>query len=261
MPTLNGALHVIKRDELASYLFEYLDCSRYQDYAPNGIQVEGRDSIQQICTAVTASEEVIQKAAVLQADALLVHHGYFWKGESPVVTGMKRRRIGSLITHDMNLLAYHLPLDGHPDVGNNACFGELLEVESVCQHSAGKIDNILWSGVLAAPQSAQDFAQYISHKLKREPVLVSGTPRPICRIAWCTGAAQDFIEEAYELGVDAYLSGEISERTYYQALELGIHYFACGHHATERYGIQALGNHLSVRFNLRHQFIDASNPI
>jgi dinuclear metal center YbgI/SA1388 family protein len=259
--TLNGALHVIKRAELAAYLSEYLDCGRYQDYAPNGIQVEGRDSIQQICTAVTASEEIIQKAAVLQADVILVHHGYFWKGEAPVVTGMKRRRIGALISHDMNLFAYHLPLDCHADVGNNACLAELLEVEAVTKHCAGKIDNILWSGVLPIPQNAQEFSQYLTHKLKKEPLLISGTSRPICRIAWCTGAAQDFIEDAYALGADAYLSGEVSERTYYQAQELGIHYYACGHHATERYGIQALGNHLSVRFNLRHQFIDTANPI
>lgn len=249
------------RDEIIDYLSEYLACDLFSDYAPNGMQVEGKESIQQICTAVTASEDIIQKAATMQADLLLVHHGYFWKGENPVITGMKRRRLGLLMAHDMNLLAYHLPLDCHPDVGNNACFAELLEVESVRKHKAGKIPNILWSGVLAQPLSAQAFSVYLARKLKRDPILVTGTDKPICRVAWCTGAAQDFIQEAYELGVDAYLSGEISERTYYQAHELGIHYFACGHHASERFGIQALGHHLSARFNLRHQFIDSSNPV
>ena len=252
---------MISRDELANYLADYLACDQFSDYAPNGLQVEGRANINQICTAVTASEEIINKAAAMQADVLLVHHGYFWKGESPVICGMKRRRIGSLIAHDMNLFAYHLPLDCHPDVGNNACFAELLEVDSVVAHTAGKTANLLWSGVLAHPQSAPEFSTYLTQKLKREPILVSGTDKPICRIAWCTGAAQDFIEDAYQVGVDAYISGEISERTYYQAQELGINYFACGHHATERYGIQALGHHLSARFNLRHQFIDSVNPI
>jgi dinuclear metal center YbgI/SA1388 family protein len=252
---------VIKRDELAGHLAEYLSCNQYSDYAPNGIQVAGRESIRHICTAVTASEDVIHKAAALQADLLLVHHGYFWKGESPVICGIKRRRIGTLIMHDINLFAYHLPLDCHPDVGNNACFAELLEVMSVAMHMAGGVANLLWSGVLPTPQSVPAFAAYLQQKLKREPLVISAGDKPITRVAWCTGAAQDFIEDAHALGVDAYISGEVSERTFYQARELGIHYFACGHHATERYGIQALGHHLSTRFDLHHQFIDSANPV
>jgi len=252
---------MITRDALSAYLHEYLACNNFQDYAPNGIQIEGRESISQICTAVTASEDVINKAVAMQADALLVHHGYFWRGEETVLCGIKRRRIGKLISNDINLYAYHLPLDCHPDVGNNACLAELLEVESVQSHPAGKISNLLWSGQFAQPFSAYKLSEFLSEKLKRKPLWISGSEKPIHRVAWCTGAAQDFIEDAYRLGVDAYLSGEISERTYYQAQELGIHYFACGHHATERYGVQALGSHLAVRLGLRHQFIDSNNPV
>ena len=249
------------RDELTQYLHEYLGCDNFNDYAPNGVQVEGRSTINLICTAVTASEAIIKEAVALQADVLLVHHGYFWRGEDSVITGMKRRRIGELIKHNMNLYAYHLPLDCHPDIGNNACLGRLLGISAVHRHSAGKTPNLLWSGTLGKPLTAEEFSDRLSKILNRMPLHVSGTDKLIERIAWCSGAAQDFIEDAHRLGVDAYLSGEISERTYYQAQELGIHYFACGHHATERYGIQALGAHISERFELDHQFIDSNNPV
>jgi len=252
---------VITRAELAVYLRDFLDCENFNDYAPNGLQIEGKETIERICTAVTASEEAIQKAVFLQADALLVHHGFFWRGEDPVICGLKRKRIAPLLTNDINLFAYHLPLDCHPDLGNNACLAELLALESVQMHRAGKTLNLLWSGHLAKPLMAGDLAKYLGEKLKREPLHVSGSDKPISQLAWCTGAAQDFIVDAHQLGVDAYLSGEISERTFYEAKELGLHYFACGHHATERYGIQALGNHLSARFDLSHQFIDSANPV
>jgi dinuclear metal center YbgI/SA1388 family protein len=252
---------VISRDELALYLHGYLACDHFNDYAPNGVQVEGRSSINKICSAVTASEAVIQQAVEQHADALLVHHGYFWRGEEAVLTGMKRRRISKLLEHNLNLFAYHLPLDCHPDIGNNACLGKLLNFDAIKMHSVGKITNLLWQGILSKPLTAQEFAGQIFEKLKRTPLHVSGTDKPIQRVAWCSGGAQDYIEDANRLGVDAYFSGEISERTYYQAQELGIHYFACGHHATERYGIQALGQHLSERFKLEHQFIDSDNPV
>ena len=253
-------LRVILRDALASYLHDYLACDSFNDYAPNGIQVEGTPSIKHICTAVTASEESIRQAAAMHADALLVHHGYFWRGEDAVITGMKHRRISQLITQNMNLFAYHLPLDCHPEIGNNACLGRLLAVNSISMHKAGKTANLLWSGVLPKPLTAQQLSDAISNKLSRQPWHVSGTEKTIQRIAWCSGGAQDFIEEAALLGVDAYLSGEISERTYYQARELGIHYFGCGHHATERYGIKALGQHLSEHFGIAHHFLDSENP-
>lgn len=252
---------MIARDELVAYLDDYLSCELYQDYAPNGLQVEGKESISQLCTAVTASEEAIRKARALKADALLVHHGYFWKGEMPVITGMKKRRIAHLIQSDLNLLAYHLPLDCHVDIGNNACIGKLLGVQSVKSHPVGKTPDLLWSGCFSDMISPEALKLRLVEIFKQSPLLIASTEKPIKQLAWCSGAAQDCIEAAYRLGVDAYLSGEVSERTYYQAQELGIHYFACGHHATERYGIQALGEHLSERFDLCHQFIDSANPV
>ena len=252
---------MIARDELTAYCHTLLACDNFSDYAPNGLQVEGRLTIKRICTAVTASQSIISRAAALNADALLVHHGYFWRGEDAVITGVKRRRVGQLINTDINLYAYHLPLDCHPELGNNACLGQLLGVNEIQKHRAGNTENLLWSGTLPKALTANELSAYIGHQLKREPLCVSGTEKPILRLAWCSGGAQDFIEVAHRLGVDAYLSGEISERTFYQAKELAMHYFSCGHHATERYGIQALGQHLADRFGLQHQFIDSDNPV
>lgn len=252
---------MIIRQALLTYLHNLLACESIKDYAPNGLQVEGVDTIARICTAVTASAEVIDMAATLKADALLVHHGFFWKGEDPVIKGIKRYRISTLLQHQINLLAYHLPLDCHAELGNNACLAKRLSVQDVNRHPAGDIANLLWSGVLSKPQSPADFKQQLQQVLQREPLLIEGSDRLITRVAWCSGGAHDFIEEAERLGVDAYISGEVAERTYYQAKELGIHYFACGHHATERYGIQALGEHLSEQFDLEHYFIDSENPV
>lgn len=252
---------MIERDQLGIYLHDYLACDDFSDYAPNGLQVEGKPSITCICTAVTASEAVIKQAIHLKADALLTHHGYFWRGEDPTITGIKRRRIGELLKHNINLFAYHLPLDCHPTVGNNACLASVLGVDNIQMHAAGKTRDLLWSGTLPTAVTASSLSELLNKKLKREPLHVSGTQEKIHRIAWCSGAAQNFIEEASLLGVDAYLSGEISERTYYQAQELGIHYFSCGHHATERFGIQALGLHISEHFDLDHHFIDSDNPV
>lgn len=252
---------MITRDELALYLNTYLACDSFSDYAPNGLQVEGRSAIMHICTAVTASQDVIAQANMLKADALLVHHGFFWRGETPEITGMKRQRIGQLIAHDLNLFAYHLPLDCHATLGNNACLGQLLELRDIKAHPIGKTPNLLWSGMLNTPVTASALSDHLSKKLMREPLCVSGTTNRIQRVAWCSGGAQDYIEHAHRLGADAYMSGEISERTYYQAQELGMHYFSCGHHATERYGIQALGQHLAIKFELQHQFIDSANPV
>lgn len=252
---------MIIRDQLANYLHDYLACDNFKDYAPNGLQIEGKQEIHTICTAVTASADTINKAIEMRADALLVHHGYFWSGEEPVIRGIKRNRIATLLANNINLYAYHLPLDCHETLGNNACLAELLEVDSVQKHPAGKIQNLLWTGSLKTPLTSIDFADYLHTKLKREPTHINGSNREIKTIAWCTGAAQDYLINAHHLGVDAYISGEVSERTYYEAIELGIHYYACGHHATERYGIQALGHHLSSQFGLEHQFIDSNNPV
>ncbi|TAL63769.1 MAG: Nif3-like dinuclear metal center hexameric protein [Legionella sp.] len=252
---------MITRSELTQYLDEFLNCRRYQDYAPNGLQVEGKEQIQRLCTAVTASDEVISQAVAWQADALLVHHGYFWRGEDPTIVGIKRQRISKLLNHNLNLFAYHLPLDCHIELGNNACLAKLFAVNNVQMHKVDKVENILWSGELNKEQSIAEFGQFIEKQLGRTPQIISAQEKPIRRIAWCSGAAQDYLEQASRLGVDAYLSGEISERTYYQAKELGINYFCCGHHATERYGIQALGKQLTSQFALEHCYIESDNPI
>ncbi len=252
---------MIQSTSLTDYLFSTLNCDAYNDYAPNGLQVEGKLTLHKICTAVTASMQVIEEAVRAEADALIVHHGFFWRGEDLTVTGVKRQRLAKLLNHDINLYAYHLPLDCHQELGNNIKLGHLLGIEQQQPHTAGKTPNLLMSGLLTQETRADDFAVVLSQKLQRAPLHIRGSNNPIRRIAWCSGAAQDFIEVAHKLGVDAYLSGEISERTYYQAMELGIHYFACGHHATERYGIQALGKHLADKFDLKHQFIDSENPV
>ncbi|MFI4962348.1 MAG: Nif3-like dinuclear metal center hexameric protein [Legionellales bacterium] len=252
---------MIEANTLKGYLHNYLQCELYVDYAPNGLQVQGKSEIARICTAVTASDAVISEALSWGADALLVHHGYFWKGEDPVITGMKRQRLAKLLSNDINLFAYHLPLDCHIQLGNNACLGTLFKVDSVRMHKVNRVDNLLWSGMLAKPLSAEQFGVFLETQLGRKPLHISGHNKPIHHIAWCSGGAQDFIVEAHQLGVDAFISGEVSERTYYQAKELGIDYYSCGHHATERYGIQALGNHLSQLYQLDHKFLDSANPV
>ena len=252
---------MLTRAALADYLAGYLSIASVQDYSPNGLQVEGRAEIQRICTAVTASRAIILAAIAKQADALLVHHGFFWPGESPLVVGLKRARIAPLLQHDLNLFAYHLPLDCHHELGNNACIGRLLQITSMQQHLAGKTPGVLWSGELPQAMSLAAFKQRCQQVFQREPLVIDTEREVIKRVVWCSGAAQDFIELAAELGADVYLSGEVSERTYYQAKELGISYLACGHHATERFGIQALGQHLQQAFGLVHEFLDCDNPV
>jgi dinuclear metal center YbgI/SA1388 family protein len=252
---------MMERSALLDYIKTYLHVDMFKDYAPNGLQVEGRANIRRIRTAVTASEAVIEQACLDDADALLVHHGYFWRGEAPEVCGMKRRRLGRLLQHDLNLLAYHLPIDCHPELGNNACMARRLGLVDIKMHMASNTPDLLWTGNLPKPLTASALTTELARLYQRVPQCVSGTEKSIQHVAFCTGAAQDFIEHAAALGVDAYLSGEISERTYYQAHELGLHYFACGHHATERDGVRALGEHLAHRFGLEHAFIDSDNPI
>ena len=252
---------MILRDELARYINTLLACDSFNDYAPNGLQVEGIQQINKICTAVTASLHTIEQAIALNAEALLVHHGYFWRGEDAILTGMKRERICQLLMNNINLFAYHLPLDCHLELGNNACISKLLPLVSVKTHVASKTNNLLWTGSFPQPLSAHQLLSHLASIFNREPLHIPGHHRAIKKIAWCSGGAQDYIVEAHDLGADAYLSGEISERTYYQAKELKIDYFACGHHATERGGIQALGEHLSSYFGLEHHFIDSENPV
>ncbi|WP_119968287.1 MULTISPECIES: Nif3-like dinuclear metal center hexameric protein [Shewanella] len=254
------SLTSVSREQLSNYLNDFLSVSQFKDYAPNGLQVQGTDTISTIVTGVTACQALIDQAAAVNADAILVHHGFFWKNEPEVLTGMKYKRIKTLMSHDMNLFGYHLPLDAHETIGNNAELAKklgLVDVE-VC---ADIPQNLLWKGKLATPLSSLQLSELLNQKLYRQPLHIGDDEQLISSLAWCTGGAQDYIDHAAALGVDAFISGEVSERTYHCAMEQGIHYFAAGHHATEQFGIQALGEHLAEKFGLTHQFIDIVNPV
>ncbi len=247
---------MLKRHTLIHYLHELLDIDRFKDYAPNGLQVEGNAEIRHVVTGVTASLALIEAAIELGADTLLVHHGYFWKGENPVVCGLKKQRLARLLAADMNLLAYHLPLDAHPQWGNNAQLGALWQVHNI---QALASEPLVLQGEFEAALSGASVAQRLTETLHRPPLHIAAE-RPIRRLAWCSGGAQGYIEAAAAAGVDAYISGEISEQTTHIARELGIHYFAAGHYATERFGAKALGEHLSAQFDLQCSFVDVDNP-
>ncbi|MEF1291284.1 Nif3-like dinuclear metal center hexameric protein [Vibrio sp. M260118] len=248
--------------QLEKILNEKLSPQLIKDYAPNGLQVEGVEQIEKVVTGVTASQALIDKAVELGADALLVHHGYFWKGEPEPIRGMKGRRIRTLIKNDINLLGYHLPLDIHPELGNNAELARLLDIE-VEGGLEGHPQSVAMFGRLKLPMTGNEFAQKINQVLSREPLHIApeNADKMIETVGWCTGGGQDFIELAVQHGLDAFISGEISERTTYSAREQGIHYFSAGHHATERYGIKALGEWLAKEHGLDVEFIDIDNPV
>jgi len=250
---------MINRTELVAYCNKFLQIELFKDYCPNGLQVEGGGSISRIVSGVTASQALINAAAEYQADVLLVHHGFFWKGENPVLSGIKKQRIKSLLINDINLLAYHLPLDAHKTLGNNVLLAERLGL-SVEKFFAANDIALVGNFIGQKEQSGAEFKQHISRVLEREPLHVEAD-RTIVKVGLCSGAAQSYIEQAVELGVDAFISGEISENTWHIARENNIHYFAAGHHATERYGVKALGEHLASQFELEHQFIDIPNPV
>ena len=252
----------MQRDALVDYTNQLLCVNRFKDYCPNGLQVEGKAEINKIISAVTASESAIQAAIACKADVLLVHHGYFWKGEDSCITSMKRRRLALLLKHDINLLAYHLPLDVHPTLGNSTQLGNVLDFPIHKRFDMPELAGIGCVAEFAMPMTGEALSLHIAARLSRAPLhITSSGNQLIKRIAWVTGAAQDAIELAALEGCDAYLSGEVSERTYYQAKELDIHYFAAGHHATEKFGIAALGQHIAEKFDLQHRFIDIENPI
>ncbi|MBK9446046.1 MAG: Nif3-like dinuclear metal center hexameric protein [Betaproteobacteria bacterium] len=248
----------MKRDELARYLDETLETARFRDYCPNGLQVEGVAEVQRIVTGVTASQALIDAAIARGADTLLVHHGWFWKGEDGRITGLRKARIARLLAHDINLFAYHLPLDAHPELGNNAQLA--AQLGWLPDGRFGEQD-IAWLGRLAVPQTAGELAQAIAAGLGRSPQLIGDATRPVARIGWCSGGAQGYFEQAIALGVDAYISGEISEQTVHLARESGVAYLAAGHHATERFGAKALAAHLAARFGLDCEFVDIDNPV
>ncbi|MFC1234845.1 Nif3-like dinuclear metal center hexameric protein [Vibrio sp. F74] len=247
--------------QLESLLNQKLSPELIKDYCPNGLQIEGKSEVKKVLTGVTASQALIDKAIALKVDAILVHHGYFWKGEAEVIRGMKGARIKALIKNDINLYAYHLPLDVHPEIGNNVKLAELLEinVDGGLEPSA---QSVALHGSLATPVSGRELAKKIETVLNRKPLhIMPEIDKLIKTIGWCTGGGQDYIELAAAKGLDAFISGEISERTTYSAREQGIHYFSAGHHATERYGVKALGEWLAVEHGLDVEFIDIDNPV
>ena len=244
--------------EIATYADQLLGVDTMQDYCPNGLQVEGKASVKLLISGVTASEALIRTAVAHKADAILVHHGYFWRNESPALRGMKRRRIALLLQHDINLLAYHLPLDMHPKLGNNAYLRDKLGIK---QEGVLTPEGLGGLGRLANPITPSALAAQLEKELNQSPQHIAGGNQMIRRLAWCSGAAQNLIERAYGLGAEAYLSGEVSEQTYHFAVENQIDYYAIGHHASERGGVQYLGDALAKQFDLIHRFIDIANPI
>lgn len=250
----------VNREEFAKYLEQTLDINRFRDYCPNGLQVEGRGEIRTLVTGVTASLALLEAAAQAHADAILVHHGYFWRGEDARVVGAKHRRLRLLLARDINLFAYHLPLDAHPEFGNNAQLAAKLGLQPDGRFGENDIG---WLGTVApdGPRTAAAFAALVEQRLERAPMLIGEAGREVRRVAWCTGAAHGMLDAAIAAGADLYLSGEISEPTVHLARETGVAYLSCGHHATERYGVQALGQHLAARFGIVHRFIDIPNPV
>ena len=253
---------LIDRDALAKYLAQMLNVEQYRDYCPNGLQVEGRAEIGSIVSGVTASLALIEAAIDLKADAILVHHGYFWRGEDPRVVGIRQKRLARLLGNQINLYAYHLPLDMHVELGNNARLAQLLGLTA---HGRFGEHDIGWLG---RPDSARpalatvaDLVARITQVLGRAPLVIGDPAQLLGNIGWCTGAAQNMLGDAIGAGATAYISGEISEPTVHLARESGVAYLAAGHHATERYGVQALGEHLAAHFGVQHRFVDIDNPV
>lgn len=251
----------MKRNNFEIYLNQLLKPEQIKDYAPNGLQIQGCEEITKIVTGVTASKALIDLAIVEKADALIVHHGYFWKNEPYVIRGMKHSRIKALIENDINLFAYHLPLDIHPTLGNNAQLASLLNIEVTGPLELENSLSIAIQGQLSDIMSGDDLAVFINKKLHRECLHIAPpSNKKIKTVAWCTGGGQDYIELAAEQGIDAFISGEVSEKTTHIAKEMDIHFFAAGHHATERYGVKALGEHIAKEQGLNVVFIDIDNP-
>ena len=254
---LKAASGFVTREALQAYLDDLLQIDRFRDYCPNGMQVEGRPEIRKVVTAVTANQSVLDVARDLDADLILVHHGYFWRGEDGRVTGLRKKRLSTLLAHDMNLFAYHLPLDAHPEWGNNAQWAKACGWQAEGRFGDQEMG---WYGTLPTT-SVKKIAQRIEKETGRVPLVLGDPARSVGRIAWCSGGAQSYFEAAIALGVDLYVSGEVSEQTYHLAQESGVAYLAAGHHATERFGIRALGKHLAERFGVQVEFVDVPNPV
>lgn len=252
---------MMKNTELESYINNLLNVSLFKDYSPNGLQVEGRPDIKRIIAGVSASQALIDEAIRLNADAVLVHHGYFWPGEPAVLRGIKGNRIRALMKNDINLLAYHLPLDAHPEFGNNIQLGKCLGLTDIAPINPNDPSCLIFHGYLPKPILSTDLAVNITTTLSRTPLVSHHSEMEIHHVAWCTGGAQSYFQQAIDLGVDAYITGEVSEHTIHTARENNVIFYAAGHHATERYGVKALAAWLQQQFNeLDVQFIDIDNP-
>ena len=247
----------MKLDKLVAYLDCLLEPAKFRDYCPNGLQVEGRAEVRRIVAGVTACQALLDAAVALEADAVLVHHGYFWRGEDGRITGMRKRRLATLLNNDMSLLAYHLPLDAHPTLGNNAQWAAALGWQALGRFGE---QDIGWFGDLPQSKRLSMVAKDLEAALQRQPLVIGDDTRPIRRLAWCSGGAQGYFEQAIALGVDAFVSGEISEQTVHLARESGVAYLASGHHATERFGVCALAKQLTDEFGLECRYIDIDNP-
>lgn len=255
----------ITAPELLKWLDQYLNAAQFKDYSPNGLQVEGSSTIKHIVTGVTASQALLEAAVEQGADTVLVHHGWFWKNEDPCIRGMKKERLAFTLKHNLNLFAYHLPLDAHPVVGNNTQLAKVLGFQHDLDEDGNPIGigpgDLIQTGYLTNPQSLQELAKHIAQCLQREPLVVGNPQHIVQRLAWCTGGAQGFMADAINAGVDLYLSGEASEPTYHYAQETNTAYIGAGHHATERYGVKALGEQIAEQFGVKVSFLDLNNPI
>lgn len=259
-------MHNITTQQLMTWLDGQLRPELFQDYAPNGLQVQGKADISRIVFGVTASMALLEQAIAREADAIIVHHGWFWRGESPAITGAKYRRLEALIKHDINLIAYHLPLDAHPEWGNNAMLAQALGLRITCvdnkPQTAGPNDLIFFGRPPVDGMTVGELGRLLAQTLEREPLVIGEPEQPLERLAWCTGGAQGFFEEAIAAGAQAYITGEASEQVYHQAQESGVAYFEAGHHATERYGVQGLMRAMQQQFpSLSLEYIEINNPV
>lgn len=256
--------NAIPRHELEHWLDTTLQASRFKDYAPNGLQVEGNPDIRHIVTGVTASQALIRTAIERGADTILVHHGWFWKNENPCIRGPKRERMALMLAHNLNMFGYHLPLDAHPTLGNNAQLGQVLGFTPDRDENGAPLtcgpDGLVWLGRCDS-QSLQQLDASVCESLHRQPLTVGNLQQEIQRVAWCTGGAQGMMQAAIDERVDAYITGEASEQNYHQAHETGTAFIAAGHHATERYGVKALGQAIAAHFKIQVDFVDLDNPI
>ncbi len=253
----------VRTSDLTDWLAAELQVARFKDYCPNGLQVAGKTEIRRIVTGVTATEALIREAIAREADAILVHHGYFWRGEDPRVVGIRRTRLKLLLEHDINLIAYHLPLDAHPRWGNNAQLATVLGLTpTMTAHGPLTVgdSDLIWMGTAPGLNTLGELGDRVNTRLARTPLVVGDAAAPVTRVAWCTGGAQGMLQQAIDAGADAYITGEVSEQTVHLARETGVGFISAGHHATERYGVKALGDEVRLRFGVSVDFIDIDNP-